>query len=87
MEPSSGEDGNLDAKVIEDSAECASMEPSSGEDGNKFVPEVWQSAVYALQWSRPQVRTETFQRMTCKSDCRIASMEPSSGEDGNMKSR
>ena len=60
MEPSSGEDGNLDQdQMIVTPAQTASMEPSSGEDGNIATVEVFAVDVSVLQWSRPQVRTET----------------------------
>ncbi len=40
--------------------------------------------MWPLQWSRPQLRTETlFSRMCCTMRLR-ASMEPSSVEDGNL---
>ncbi len=59
MEPSSVEDGNKSATCIGRSDPGASMEPSSVEDGNpgRDVVAVQKSVV--LQWSRPQLRTET----------------------------
>ena len=59
------------------------MEPSSGEDGN-FLSVFNTQCCYWLQWSRPQVRTETIPGTTVLDDAISASMEPSSGEDGNM---
>ena len=38
----------------------------------------------ALQWSRPQLRTETCALPVLHALDRIASMEPSSAEDGNL---
>ncbi len=62
MEPSSVEDGNL-VRVFTRAATpaAASMEPSSVEDGNMPGSEGAMCRVTGLQWSRPQLRTETLQ--------------------------
>ncbi len=60
MEPSSVEDGNQlwQAHRGQQAAE-ASMEPSSVEDGNWVRHGDAETSTLALQWSRPQLRTET----------------------------
>ncbi len=84
MEPSSVEDGNL----VYGEASCvvsgASMEPSSVEDGNAFFDNPQCGRIWLLQWSRPQLRTETAQAPRSKEFGSSASMEPSSVEDGNV---
>ncbi len=60
MEPSSVEDGNSGTGVPAITvALVTSMEPSSVEDGNHRTPQNAPEASTALQWSRPQLRTET----------------------------
>ncbi len=58
MEPSSVEDGNSVLTVETSIAFSASMEPSSVEDGN-WTPLSRCLQTHQLQWSRPQLRTET----------------------------
>ncbi len=63
------------------------MEPSSVEDGNMpFIMRVSGSRRW-LQWSRPQLRTETRSSGCGVAPCGCASMEPSSVEDGNLRQR
>ncbi len=58
MEPSSVEDGNQNMMTMRGENTPASMEPSSVEDGNhNKKPEA--AGPRRLQWSRPQLRTET----------------------------
>ncbi len=84
MEPSSVEDGNPLPLCQRVSVELTSMEPSSVEDGNESRPSVARSGPQKLQWSRPQLRTET-RRTVCRVSNRFfTSMEPSSVEDGNL---
>ncbi len=59
MEPSSVEDGNGDGRVRFPWWDAASMEPSSVEDGNFGAPGTVFHDTPQLQWSRPQLRTET----------------------------
>ncbi len=61
----------------------ASMEPSSVEDGNLCRSTVQFGTCPPLQWSRPQLRTETWRVCRRHCDWCTASMEPSSVEDGN----
>ncbi len=83
MEPSSVEDGNLLEVPGNNREGRASMEPSSVEDGNSTSIAV-RAAMKRLQWSRPQLRTETGRHHHLQSLIGCASMEPSSVEDGNM---
>ncbi len=58
MEPSSAEDGDNEGDARPWPVDTASMEPSSAEDGDlKSRPLACGHA--PLQWSRPQLRTET----------------------------
>ncbi len=59
MEPSSVEDGNRRKPACRVRGVRASMEPSSVEDGNSRPPPVLRFTA-RLQWSRPQLRTETL---------------------------
>ncbi len=60
MEPSSVEDGNQPISERHPVQFDASMEPSSVEDGNVKKGHRQIDAI-RLQWSRPQLRTETMQ--------------------------
>ncbi len=60
------------------------MEPSSVEDGNADSATAFYLFAEPLQWSRPQLRTETLQSPTGSTFRTLASMEPSSVEDGNV---
>ena len=62
MEPSSAEDGNSAVDSCGVGAADASMEPSSAEDGNLTSDSGGFSSGVWLQWSRPQLRTETCVR-------------------------
>ncbi len=62
------------------------MEPSSVEDGNDQPDMPDDPDDDELQWSRPQLRTETRSMIADPSKNRLASMEPSSVEDGNSAS-
>ncbi len=85
MEPSSVEDGNQRLSS-ECGSDCsASMEPSSVEDGNSFGCTVSSRPPNLLQWSRPQLRTETTSSQPATVHTSSASMEPSSVEDGNPR--
>ncbi len=60
MEPSSVEDGNETvSRMVSFFSRHASMEPSSVEDGNARSSSPLPPANRELQWSRPQLRTET----------------------------
>ncbi len=59
------------------------MEPSSVEDGNKCCLRPIGFSQKRLQWSRPQLRTETGHPAEVVPVHAAASMEPSSVEDGN----
>ncbi len=59
MEPSSAEDGDFFASGGEGDILCASMEPSSAEDGDGKFELHSPNQPNMLQWSRPQLRTET----------------------------
>ncbi len=83
MEPSSVEDGNQFCTVEALLRDAASMEPSSVEDGNILRSTLPVGAYAWLQWSRPQLRTETRRRLSGVGLQFTASMEPSSVEDGN----
>ncbi len=61
------------------------MEPSSVEDGNPIWPRARKAVWQSLQWSRPQLRTETRRNTRNRRRKRDASMEPSSVEDGNCE--
>ena len=64
MEPSSAEDGNESTATLgQGGTPAASMEPSSAEDGNVVAWQLEDSAYTGLQWSRPQLRTETRGRL------------------------
>ena len=63
------------------------MEPSSAEDGNVQKPHGDSRTENTLQWSRPQLRTETTVAGTEQARVNVASMEPSSAEDGNRPRR
>ncbi len=65
------------------SDEHASMEPSSVEDGNPCTARISAAVTLRLQWSRPQLRTETRSPGHGLPRHTPASMEPSSVEDGN----
>ncbi len=82
MEPSSAEDGDWRLRGWIWGEGKASMEPSSAEDGDQVVPAECLNPL-ALQWSRPQQRTETLRQVTTEQRLEIASMEPSSAEDGD----
>ncbi len=86
MEPSSVEDGNpIVSRSCLPVVKRASMEPSSVEDGNKTCSSSSGHCPSRLQWSRPQLRTETCTDFDgCKAS-HLASMEPSSVEDGNQR--
>ncbi len=60
------------------------MEPSSVEDGNEDDSEE-EPIETKLQWSRPQLRTETHSARCTPCGTPFASMEPSSVEDGNTR--
>ncbi len=60
------------------------MEPSSVEDGNLVLGGKAVEELEALQWSRPQLRTETSPQLSISQNPVFASMEPSSVEDGNV---
>ncbi len=60
------------------------MEPSSAEDGDQTRRPVYGAAPSLLQWSRPQLRTETRVVGWRETPKRRASMEPSSAEDGDL---
>ncbi len=83
MEPSSVEDGNRPGMEQYSHAAEASMEPSSVEDGNTDQTVLVCRLNRTLQWSRPQLRTETWTRRRMLRHSSGASMEPSSVEDGN----
>ncbi len=59
------------------------MEPSSVEDGN-LLEYLGPIEPEELQWSRPQLRTETGSGRCADRPEAAASMEPSSVEDGNV---
>ncbi len=82
MEPSSVEDGNMGVIATHSEIQSASMEPSSVEDGNHRCTGL-RPGRGALQWSRPQLRTETQSAQSPLMTEERASMEPSSVEDGN----
>ncbi len=64
------------------------MEPSSAEDGDGKGAGVEAPAGPQLQWSRPQLRTETLEDNPLKRGLSVAaSMEPSSAEDGDTAIR
>ncbi len=83
MEPSSVEDGNHGIEILNDREAAASMEPSSVEDGNPRKIGGMAETTAQLQWSRPQLRTETQLPHYDILAVPLASMEPSSVEDGN----
>ncbi len=58
MEPSTAEDGDHCRLSDLFAGQTASMEPSSAEDGDPRLWNHWCLA-FRLQWSRPQLRTET----------------------------
>ncbi len=68
MEPSSVEDGNENGSRTVSPSLLASMEPSSVEDGNIDVTPPPALLPEPLQWSRPQLRTET-----CVKTCTVSS--------------
>ncbi len=83
MEPSSAEDGDDPASPADAAMHAgASMEPSSAEDGDLGDP-IHSHLGERLQWSRPQLRTETGMVRTTERAQHRASMEPSSAEDGD----
>ncbi len=59
MEPSSAEDGDAVVAETDDATTDASMEPSSAEDGDSPAHRIRCGFLTLLQWSRPQLRTET----------------------------
>ncbi len=58
MEPSSAEDGDQAVPHGDAAVAVASMEPSSAEDGDR-TENTLRTGLVMLQWSRPQLRTET----------------------------
>ena len=82
MEPSSAEDGDTSIVGACGMGGRASMEPSSAEDGDRTSGSD-SSDEEALQWSRPQQRTETWSASQPVGARHYASMEPSSAEDGD----
>ena len=86
MEPSSAEDGDgLDPAAVRFSQE-SSMEPSSAEDGDVTTSRKMRLFGFCLQWSRPQLRTETAAQSLTPGADTWSSMEPSSAEDGDRPS-
>ncbi len=83
MEPSSVEDGNVGDFGGIYVQRVTSMEPSSVEDGNPPPAGPFSSMLTVLQWSRPQLRTETAGASGLEDAGWYTSMEPSSVEDGN----